>query len=140
MPRKTVEAALPVPLTPPASMRPRPDATENMSRWSGGYYITFSFNEAAARCHGKQALVSDLLTAAGCFNEAAARCHGKRGDQNERRSGIQRFNEAAARCHGKRGDARQPCTGRRGASMRPRPDATENVCPILHDAAPDVLQ
>ena len=37
-----------------ASMRPRPDATENVSGpWSLPLTLT-GFNEAAARCHGKR--------------------------------------------------------------------------------------
>ena len=37
------------------------------------------------------------------------------------------FNEAAARCRGKRRARRRHAAGRRLASMRPRPDAAENV-------------
>ena len=43
------------------------------------------------------------------------------------RASAPRFNEAAARCHGKRGGHQRPGRERQtGASMRPRPDATEN--------------
>ena len=54
MPRKTGDGMTTMELTDAASMRPRPDAAENLRRatttsaWSPG------FNEAAARCRGKQ--------------------------------------------------------------------------------------
>ena len=38
---------------------------------------------------------------AASFNEAAARCHGKRPCRRWRCAHRERFNEAAARCHGK---------------------------------------
>ena len=61
------------------------------------------------------------------FNEAAARCHGKPGCRrgSSRRAHLSSFNEAAARCHGKRVRDDLPALPRH-ASMRPRPDATEN--------------
>ena len=37
------------------------------------------------------------------------------------------FNEAAARCHGKRKPAMMGISAAQIASMRPRPDATENT-------------
>ena len=39
-----------------ASMRPRPDATENGRSYVRGLPARLGFNEAAARCHGKLAL------------------------------------------------------------------------------------
>ena len=38
----------------PASMRPRPDAAENMRRRTDDALPVVGFNEAAARCRGKQ--------------------------------------------------------------------------------------
>ena len=62
------------------------------------------FNEAAARCRGKPgAVVAWLLWGASCFNEAAARCRGK--PQAVHRVPRDRL----------------------AASMRPRPDAAENL-------------
>ena len=126
MPRKT-RAAQRVPgEDQQASMRPRPDATENRELNWPGTMRTSGFNEAAARCHGKRSgEVGELIPM-----DASMR---PRPDATEnppaaapsprRTSG---FNEAAARCHGK-----PPLWGfvialKSGASMRPRPDATEN--------------
>ena len=61
------------------------------------------FNEAAARCRGKPPRRAGGSSSAGCFNEAAARCRGKLEFR----------------------DFLLPCLSR--ASMRPRPDAAENV-------------
>ena len=86
-----------------ASMRPRPDAAENAASPRSAACQMRCFNEAAARCRGKPA-----ASPSGC--PAAA----------------PRFNEAAARCRGKRVKVMsdyQP----RDASMRPRPDAAENL-------------
>ena len=85
------------------------------------------FNEAAARCRGKPAGPLCQTSRARGFNEAAARCRGK---LPRRRSWASRsrarFNEAAARCRGKLAHLlwRQ---GHLRASMRPRPDAAENI-------------
>ena len=54
MPRKTADTALDTPAHKPASMRPRPDATENLPESSRPSSAAACFNEAAARCHGKQ--------------------------------------------------------------------------------------
>ena len=80
MPRKTTFASRALPSTGGASMRPRPDAAENLplpvqkpKRFSG-------FNEAAARCRGKPSAAGRCAAAgraAPRFNEAAARCRGK---------------------------------------------------------------
>ena len=92
------------------------------------------FNEAAARCRGKQILAPDFRScksaasmrprpdaaenssAASCsrcshrrFNEAAARCRGKRRWSSSYSAPPRCFNEAAARCRGKRA----PCSPRR---------------------------
>ena len=83
-------------------MRPRPDAAEN-SRISS----------AAARQRPR-------------FNEAAARCRGKREARRACPAHVGRFNEAAARCRGKRLRGRVRVAAM-PASMRPRPDAAENV-------------
>ena len=40
---------------------------------------------------------------------------------------MQRFNEAAARCRGKPAAGLRDVPSRRHASMRPRPDAAENL-------------
>ena len=53
MPRKTVAAAdFPTPVAA-ASMRPRPDAAENLNVVNRGGPPPLCFNEAAARCRGK---------------------------------------------------------------------------------------
>ena len=73
------------------------------------------------------------------FNEAAARCHGK----HPAPAGVSRakpgFNEAAARCHGKQGFCRR-CACVYHASMRPRPDATENTITTEDPGSAFVLQ
>ena len=131
-------------------MRPRPDAAENARRQGRPLLRVQGFNEAAARCRGKQ--TPEALRRVPCrgFNEAAARCRGKhrldgrvllghdvasmrpRPDaaENDAVDGVAgaaggRFNEAAARCRGKHRPRRhgEPSSQ---ASMRPRPDAAEN--------------
>ena len=60
------------------------------------------------------------------FNEAAARCRGKPTSTASRSRMTLSFNEAAARCRGKRCvEAMLICWI--AASMRPRPDAAENI-------------
>ena len=103
MPRKTgPRAELRVDL-PVASMRPRPDAAENPGAGEVGSEGWPGFNEAAARCRGKLA-------------------HGRRAAEMQTR-----FNEAAARCRGKHGFVFHGSSPGGRASMRPRPDAAENV-------------
>ena len=87
----------------PASMRPRPDAAENESG-----------------CHSRGA-------ARRRFNEAAARCRGKRTPAGTTGCASTRFNEAAARCRGKHEVTTWRETELTRASMRPRPDAAENL-------------
>ena len=89
-----------------ASMRPRPDAAENGE-------TTARWNCSATR-----------------FNEAAARCRGKLGGAGTLRVTAMGFNEAAARCRGKR-VAHTTAGEMAGASMRPRPDAAENVAVLV---------
>ena len=91
---------------------------------------TVSFNEAAARCHGKPRGRLAAIARPHCFNEAAARCHGKRWWPRLSARCWRRFNEAAARCHGKR-KAMRDLVRPESASMRPRPDATENAHPLV---------
>ena len=85
------------------------------------------FNEAAARCRGKQTLCVPYGTPRPGFNEAAARCRGKRPPAAHLERPGGRFNEAAARCRGKRRPERERPRTRAQASMRPRPDAAENA-------------
>ena len=68
------------------------------------------------------------------FNEAAARCRGKHAGSSTAPPASAGFNEAAARCRGKRGP---PVAGQihLQASMRPRPDAAENVARAAEDVA-----
>ena len=88
------------------------------------------FNEAAARCRGKLSDAGRSGDRRGCFNEAAARCRGKREILPRVGRISHRFNEAAARCRGKRADDVRRALAAR-ASMRPRPDATENASEAL---------
>ena len=73
------------------------------------------------------------------FNEAAARCRGKQGRLRLAAAGRQRFNEAAARCRGKRHQQRLVDHGVR-ASMRPRPDAAENIVRTVRQVYRQTLQ
>ena len=111
-----------------ASMRPRPDAAENGRRERRRSRPPPRFNEAAARCRGKHGHARDARRGHhGGFNEAAARCRGKPLRESTARGTPGRcFNEAAARCRGKLRVGRRVADLRRGASMRPRPDAAEN--------------
>ena len=136
MPRKTRIAPRPPGMTPGASMRPRPDAAENCGSARRRTPRRRRFNEAAARCRGKRPPRPCPSHRAGTrFNEAAARCRGKRGLTTGGDDAGTGFNEAAARCRGKR-------AGRAGgfvpdlASMRPRPDAAENVPVRRNHAVP----
>ena len=109
-----------------ASMRPRPDAAENSGELTAGISPSSGFNEAAARCRGKRGRRRPVVAGEGSFNEAAARCRGKPRPASRRPACCPGFNEAAARCRGKPG-RRRPVPGAAGASMRPRPDAAENA-------------
>ena len=91
------------PSTCDASMRPRPDAAENRPAVARRGGARHRFNEAAARCRGKLWHVRPDGYEDFCFNEAAARCRGKRAGGN------------------------RPLRIDADASMRPRPDAAENV-------------
>ena len=109
-----------------ASMRPRPDAAENMYAARTKANVPERFNEAAARCRGKPRCSYRRPPRPACFNEAAARCRGKR---DTRRSGDYRYYIASMR---PRPDAAENAeidftnAEQREASMRPRPDAAEN--------------
>ena len=92
-----------------ASMRPRPDAAENVRRRSSCRAGWRRFNEAAARCRGKQVC------------------------RFRPRPTLPGFNEAAARCRGKHVGSWLVALGRVLASMRPRPDAAENVVVLAGD-------
>ena len=152
MPRKTPDAGAARNAGHWASMRPRPDAAENTARGETYSSAAICFNEAAARCRGKQGAPAAAAgagtrrfneAAARCrgkptsrtrnsgsgrsFNEAAARCRGKRPEPGSSRPRSPGFNEAAARCRGKHSSTRTTPDGTpRRASMRPRPDAAEN--------------
>ena len=54
MPRKTRAGGGSQSGPPPASMRPRPDAAENLAGRVGEDAVDLCFNEAAARCRGKR--------------------------------------------------------------------------------------
>ena len=56
MPRKTDTKAVKVADRLVASMRPRPDAAENLRMSTGTLRLFNGFNEAAARCRGKPAV------------------------------------------------------------------------------------
>ena len=103
MPRKTLLLLLEHPADVVASMRPRPDAAENLLARRTAARTLCRFNEAAARCRGKPS--------PRCFRPV------------RRWSG---FNEAAARCRGKPAAACAAMSSSHLASMRPRPDAAEN--------------
>ena len=113
-----------------ASMRPRPDAAENVGADRRGAGLRWRFNEAAARCRGKRRWRTGRTGCSGTtrFNEAAARCRGKHGPPAARGAESRCcFNEAAARCRGKPVQGTGGNCQTRSASMRPRPDAAENA-------------
>ena len=89
------------------------------------------FNEAAARCRGKQGRRSKEDPQLANFNEAAARCRGKPGAGVGLMEKQRHFNEAAARCRGKLAVRPRPAPRPRTTSMRPRLDAAENVVPVV---------
>ena len=88
-------------VNPPASMRPRPDAAENVRGDRGDPFGRGRFNEAAARCRGKRGGGPNGRRTGASFNEAAARCRGKHRPGSAPRPRPGSFNEAAARCRGK---------------------------------------
>ena len=151
MPRKTSAVLVFLCIFSRASMRPRPDAAENLPRLAGAVPVAGEASmrprpDAAEnpavprRCRPRHASASmrprpdaaenELAPAAAPagakrFNEAAARCRGKRRTAGGPGAAAGRFNEAAARCRGKRPLFRIG-GDRAAASMRPRPDAAEN--------------
>ena len=113
-----------------ASMRPRPDAAENIlvrdGHHAAGGGASMRPRPDAAENGGGRGRSEEREAS---FNEAAARCRGKRRDGRLLPLGHRGFNEAAARCRGKhRLRPAGPLPGLR-ASMRPRPDAAENARP-----------
>ena len=109
-----------------ASMRPRPDAAENdrVARvaWRGRRASMRPRPDAAENLVVARAGVRKV----GRFNEAAARCRGKQPRLNRRRhhraQASMRPRPDAAENQDLRGDG----AARPLASMRPRPDAAEN--------------
>ena len=65
MPRKTLDAAGVPPPAASASMRPRPDAAENMHHVRPASDGELRFNEAAARCRGKRRPQTEFLLGRG---------------------------------------------------------------------------
>ena len=136
-----------------ASMRPRPDAAENLGSRIASVSVTCCFNEAAARCRGKPGRAPRLArqprpasmrprpdAAENAGGRVAADCRAAAASMRPRpdaaenpRSGPAagparpRFNEAAARCRGKRARVLFGPPPQGAASMRPRPDAAENA-------------
>ena len=110
-----------------ASMRPRPDAAENARTMRGSSMPPPRFNEAAARCRGKQRRRPHR----GGRREASMRPRpdaAENGSTKPRRPARRAgFNEAAARCRGKLIGLNLTSWGSGIASMRPRPDAAENT-------------
>ena len=77
MPRKTAPGLYGRRQRRAASMRPRPDAAENLRAQARRFVISLGFNEAAARCRGKRWRTRARGRWSSRFNEAAARCRGK---------------------------------------------------------------
>ena len=65
MPRKTMAHTIRSEISIPASMRPRPDAAENLVRGFARGPAARGFNEAAARCRGKLMLVQPVAAELG---------------------------------------------------------------------------
>ena len=103
MPRKTRRGGVLLPAQDDASMRPRPDATENVVRHLAEIIALVA--SMRPRPDATENMERTLKPA----------------------PDTSRFNEAAARCHGKRAQPPRRPAGSRSASMRPRPDATENA-------------
>ena len=87
----------------PASMRPRPDAAENGARSPAPRPTSRGFNEAAARCRGKQR-DPEPPAEAGVRASMRPRPDAAENDRGEGGLGVTAL-----------------------ASMRPRPDAAENI-------------
>ena len=128
MPRKTLRGAPHGVGGAAASMRPRPDAAENDDERVGGAGVgapaSMRPRPDAAENFLRPRLVLPRPTR---FNEAAARCRGKLPPPARRRRRPAGFNEAAARCRGKPGQVARQDVEALEASMRPRPDAAENL-------------
>ena len=122
-------------MTSDASMRPRPDAAENVRVARGGPLCRPGFNEAAARCRGKPTSTAGSRRWPRCFNEAAARCRGKRRaapprDPVPEIASMRPRPDAAE--NGARTEHNIRIWGH--ASMRPRPDAAENAEHLVSNA------
>ena len=126
MPRKTAIFQVMVLPILQASMRPRPDAAENVH----ARHFLRPGHTASMRPRPDAAENADPSPAprcrAACFNEAAARCRGKRRNPDTGHWRKTGFNEAAARCRGKQLRPGEQGGAAQVASMRPRPDAAEN--------------
>ena len=117
-----------------ASMRPRPDAAENISTGERRWLIRSASMRPRPDAAENPRQNEDRMTSPVCFNEAAARCRGKRPTASSAETSHRGcFNEAAARCRGKPEPGLRAAKPRLLASMRPRPDAAENA--RLDDAA-----
>ena len=151
MPRKTGTPRSPAPRLTAASMRPRPDAAENLVHVRPVMPELARFNEAAARCRGKRPFTyvkpaiafasmrprpdaaenSDAGAAARGGRAASMRPRPDAAENHDGRRSSRPtgncFNEAAARCRGKQPFAYSAMSFLSRASMRPRPDAAENV-------------
>ena len=86
-----------------------------------------SFNEAPAKCRGKQLFRSAAWAAfSACFNEAPAKCRGKHGEESDARAPAR----ASMRPQRNAGENAPVLFLRRGAgkaSMRPQRNAGENA-------------
>ena len=127
MPRKTQVGEQDARLAGAASMRPRPDAAENNLDSIGLTYLGVASMRPRPDAAENVGRAPDGISARIRFNEAAARCRGKRRGRCACWSRWHRFNEAAARCRGKRALAGNTEANALVASMRPRPDAAENL-------------
>ena len=109
-----------------ASMRPRPDATENADRAALRPSPLRGFNEAAARCHGKL-IFGEPRVAAGIASMRPR----PDATENARAAVVEELGPRASMRP--RPDATENAPlrvrdrGSLAASMRPRPDATENA-------------
>ena len=129
MPRKTAPAQFAIERGEVASMRPRPDAAENLRDDAvvppENPLASMRPRPDAAENHALQDEQEVGLEPASMRPRPDA-AENRRPPASGSGSPRPRFNEAAARCRGKPPINWSPCHPRGCASMRPRPDAAEN--------------
>ncbi len=155
MPGKTGMPFNDIPFTALASMRPQRNAGENKPLRTMMPKFNLCFNEAPAKCRGKQSMpgrgqgpdpsgfneapvkcrgkpmkAASLAPACSGFNEAPAKCRGKRVGNISFSMTSPGFNEAPAKCRGKQRRRGRCCT--RWTCFNEAPAKCRGKLPVHH--------